>query len=94
MQAERVERHLIKSSHILYNYCDNVCFRSKNLYNLANYYIRQVFIGLSSDNMLEQQQEIIKTVNGKIPEFDKRREKNFNKKKEQEPEEYKDENLG
>ena len=36
----RVERHIIiKSKEI-----DKICFLSKNLYNLANYYIRQEFI--------------------------------------------------
>lgn len=37
---QRVERHIIIKSQII----DDLCFKSKNLYNLANYHIRQEFI--------------------------------------------------
>lgn len=40
----RVEQHIISKNHELYDYCDKICFQSKNLYNLANYYIRKEFI--------------------------------------------------
>ncbi len=40
----QVERHIIKESHIHYSQMDNLCFLSKNLYNYANYLIRQSFI--------------------------------------------------
>lgn len=40
----RVEQHIISKNHELYNYCNTICFQSKNLYNLANYYVRQEFI--------------------------------------------------
>lgn len=39
----RSEIHIIKSNHILYKYCDDLCFKSKNLYNYANYLVRQEF---------------------------------------------------
>ena len=39
-----VEQHIINKNHILYSYCDQICYQSKNLYNLANYHIRQEFI--------------------------------------------------
>ena len=39
-----VERHIIKRSHKFFNECDSLCFASKNLYNCANYNIRQGFI--------------------------------------------------
>ncbi|MEW6558382.1 MAG: transposase, partial [Elusimicrobiota bacterium] len=42
--APRVERHIIKASHYLYEYCDHICFKSKNLYNYSNYLTRQEFI--------------------------------------------------
>ena len=44
MVVKRVERHLIKASNELYTYCDDICFKSKNLYNYANYLIRQEYI--------------------------------------------------
>ena len=39
-----VERHKIKSSHRFWQQIDELCFLSKNLYNYANYQIRQSFI--------------------------------------------------
>ncbi|MHC5612687.1 MAG: nuclease/transposase family protein, partial [Nostoc sp.] len=36
-----VEKHVIKSSHKYYQEIDNLCFLSKNLYNVSNYLIRQ-----------------------------------------------------
>lgn len=39
-----VERHIIKENHKLFKECDKLCFLSKNLYNIANYTIRQEFI--------------------------------------------------
>ena len=44
MIVKRVERHLIKASNELYDYCDDICFKSKNLYNYSNYLIRQEYI--------------------------------------------------
>lgn len=39
-----VEKHIIKKSHKYYKELDNLCFLSKNLYNVANYVVRQKFI--------------------------------------------------
>src|SRR5439155_20581174 len=38
-----VERHIINRHHELFPEIDELCFRSKNLYNLANYHMRQEF---------------------------------------------------
>ena len=38
------ERHVIKKTHPNYEQIDKLCFASKNLYNQANYRIRQAFI--------------------------------------------------
>lgn len=40
----RVEKHIIKTNNKYYNMLDEFCFKSKNLYNQANYMIRQEFI--------------------------------------------------
>lgn len=40
----RVEKHIIKSNNKYYKILDEYCFKSKNLYNYANYIIRQEFI--------------------------------------------------
>ena len=39
-----VERHKVKPSHQLWKQIDSLCFLSKNLYNYANYQVRQSFI--------------------------------------------------
>lgn len=40
----RIEKHIIKSNNKYYTMLDEFCFKSKNLYNQANYIIRQEFI--------------------------------------------------
>jgi len=44
MKIYRVEQHQIKKDHPLYKVIDEYSFKSKNLYNYANYIIRQKFI--------------------------------------------------
>ena len=39
-----VERHIINKNHQHYQEIDHFCFLSKNLYNVANYIVRQEFI--------------------------------------------------
>ena len=41
---KQVERHIVKRSNPIWQQIDRLCFLSKNLYNYANYQIRQVFI--------------------------------------------------
>ncbi|MDY7006277.1 MAG: hypothetical protein SWX82_20730 [Cyanobacteriota bacterium] len=38
-----VSRHIINRTHQYWRVCDELAFKSKNLYNLANYYCRQHF---------------------------------------------------
>ncbi|NES64901.1 MAG: IS200/IS605 family element transposase accessory protein TnpB [Okeania sp. SIO2D1] len=38
-----VDRHIINRTHKYWAWCDELAFKSKNLYNLANYYCRQHF---------------------------------------------------
>lgn len=44
-----VEKHNIKKSHSLYKEIDGLCFLAKNLYNKANYIVRQDFIKTSKE---------------------------------------------
>lgn len=44
MIIQRVEKHKIKQSNTYYSLIDNFCFNAKNLYNHANYLIRQEFV--------------------------------------------------
>ena len=47
MKANRTEQHRIKKSSQFYPIIDELCWKSKNLYNYANYIIRQEFIETS-----------------------------------------------
>ena len=44
MKVQRAEQIIIKKSHPKFKIIDEMCFNSKNLYNEANYVIRQKFI--------------------------------------------------
>ena len=44
MIIQRIEKHKIKQSNIYYPLIDGFCFNAKNLYNHANYLIRQEFV--------------------------------------------------
>lgn len=44
MIVSRVERHIIHKSNSYYDLIDNFCFMSKNLYNHANYIVRNEFV--------------------------------------------------
>lgn len=44
MKVTRTEQQVIKKSHKLWKVIDEMCFHSKNLYNEANYIIRQEYI--------------------------------------------------
>ena len=43
MIVSRCEKHIIKKNNIYYNILDGFCFQAKNLYNHANYIIRNEF---------------------------------------------------
>ena len=42
--THRVEKHIIKKSHNMYKIIDDYAFKVKNLYNYANYILRQDYI--------------------------------------------------
>ena len=44
IKVQRTEQHIIKLNSIFGKFIDKYCFKSKNLYNYANYIIRQEFI--------------------------------------------------
>ena len=46
-----VEIHQIKPNHKLYSICDELCFKSKNLYNAALYQFRQSYFDKKSDTL-------------------------------------------
>lgn len=44
MKANRVEQHIIPRTHKFWSVIDDLCFKTKNVYNCANFIIRQEFI--------------------------------------------------
>lgn len=49
MKTNRVEQHRIKKSHKFFHIIDDLCLKSKNMYNYGNYIIRQEFIETSKE---------------------------------------------
>ena len=43
MIVQRVEKHIIKQNNKYYSMLDDFCFKAKNLYNHANYVVRNIF---------------------------------------------------
>ena len=77
MIVQRVEKHIIKSNNPYYSMLDDFCFKSKNLYNFANYQVRQCFIicsKLSYDEKLnKEQEEFLTNLNLRVDDFNKKR---------------------
>ncbi len=46
----RVEKHIIKKNNKFYKIIDDLCWKSKNMYNYGNYIVRQEFIKTSKEN--------------------------------------------
>ena len=44
MKVNRTEQQYIRKGHPLYEIVDKHCFYSKNVYNQANYLVRQAFV--------------------------------------------------
>jgi putative transposase len=53
----------IKKGHQLFDYCQLMCENAKNLYNVSNFYYRQVFTALTNDKEIHPlQQEVLDTL--------------------------------
>ena len=55
------ERHIIKNTHKHYQEIDRLCFLSKNLYNIANYLIRQSFFETGKILNYNQTQKLLQS---------------------------------
>ena len=55
------ERHIIKNTHKHYQEIDQLCFFSKNLYNIANYLIRQSFFKTGEILNYNQTQKLLQS---------------------------------
>jgi putative transposase len=82
--VNRVEQHQINKNHELFKMIDDYSFKSKSLYNYANYLLRQTFIITSKikneSHINQEQQEFINWINVKVDEFNNKKQIIFNKK--------------
>ena len=83
LTVSRVEQHMINKGHPLFDLIDDYSFLSKNLYNHANYHIRQVFIAASrlskDEEITERLQTFLNDINEKVDGYNKVKEENFKK---------------
>lgn len=81
MIANRIEQYQINKSHPSYKLIDELCFKSKNIYNYGNYISRQIFIITSKLNnnkeISEDEQEFLSLINKKVSEFNKLKKNNL-----------------
>lgn len=49
MKTNRVEQHRIKKSHKFFHIIDDLCWKSKNMYNYGNFIVRQEFVKTSKE---------------------------------------------
>ena len=77
----RVGTYIINRKHELFSYCDDMCFKSKNMRNLANYHKRQCYI-LGNREQIDyskEQTEYIADMNKAMVLFNQNRLANFEK---------------
>lgn len=79
----RTYQFRITKNNLLFNYCDEMSFKSKNLYNIANFYIRQAFSGLQKQHAYRHENEakVINDINNSIPKLNEIRVKTFEDRK-------------
>ncbi len=57
MKVQRIEKHIIKKSDRDFYYLDDLCFKSKNLYNFGLYILRQAYVG--KHELIEDYKDLI-----------------------------------
>ena len=63
MKVNRVEQQIIRKNNPIYNVVDQYCFYSKNVYNQANYIIRQEFINNNNKLSAYDVQKLMQPMN-------------------------------
>ncbi|MDR7078438.1 putative transposase [Neobacillus niacini] len=69
----------IHPDHELFDYCDSLCFKAKNLYNITNYYIRQVYTALKKEVRNENQLQVLMDIEAHLPKMNEIRQKSYEK---------------
>ncbi|WP_051633536.1 RNA-guided endonuclease InsQ/TnpB family protein [Bacillus sp. UNC41MFS5] len=73
-RSYKIQIHL---EHKLFDYCDSLCFKAKNLYNVTNYYIRQVYTALKKETRNENQLQVLTDIQDFLPQMNQIRLKSF-----------------
>lgn len=78
----RTQKIKIKKGHRMYPYFDDLCFKSKNLYNVGNFYVRQCLTGLKKDekDLTLNEKEAINYINSTIPKLNELKVEYYNKR--------------
>ncbi|WP_195892114.1 RNA-guided endonuclease InsQ/TnpB family protein, partial [Bacillus niameyensis] len=64
----------VKKGHRLFSYFEELCANGNNLYNLTNFYIRQVYTALKSDKPLQPlQREVLETIYRNIDKMNEKK---------------------
>src|SRR4051794_22798583 len=71
----------IHPQHELFDYCDSLCFKAKNLYNITNYYIRQVYTSLRKEIRNENQLQVLTDIENHLPQMNEIRLKSYERAK-------------
>ena len=70
MKTYKTMQIRVKKGHRLYNYFTEMCHQAKNMHNTTNFYIRQVFTGLTQEKTLEPlQQEVLHNIAAHLPKM-------------------------
>ena len=72
-----VEKINIKPKHELFEYCETATAAAKNMYNVANFYIRNTMTGLSKEpaKLTDNEEEVLQIVHDCILAHNKKAEK-------------------
>lgn len=81
IEVKRVSKYDIRSTHELFGYCDSTSFGSKNLFNLANYYMRQCFMFRGKAKPPAEQMAVVEDINSAVEAFNLKTSRNFYNKK-------------
>lgn len=78
-------RFEINNKNEIYDYCKDVCNKAKNMYNVANYYIRNTATALTKEanniSLTSNELEVITTVREMIKENNNKSSKRKDKEK-------------
>ncbi|MEH7272292.1 RNA-guided endonuclease InsQ/TnpB family protein [Neobacillus vireti] len=71
----------IHPDHELFDYFDSLCFKAKNLYNITNYYIRQVYTAFKKGTRNKNQLQALTDIELHLPKMNEIRQKSYEKEK-------------